>query len=52
MGWSKNTNPDTRKRDSEEDGQNKVNAQMPLDDKKSKVDIIIDNTGSLDVLNE
>ncbi|CAI8615086.1 unnamed protein product [Vicia faba] len=37
---------------SEEDGRNRVNAQMSLDDKKSKADIVIDNTGSLDDLNE
>ncbi|XP_057439297.1 dephospho-CoA kinase [Lotus japonicus] len=36
-----------RDRSSEEDGRNRVNAQMPLDVKKSKADIVIDNTGSL-----
>ncbi|KAI5425035.1 dephospho-CoA kinase [Lathyrus oleraceus] len=41
-----------RDKSSEEDGRNRVNAQMPLDDKKSKADIVIDNTGSLDDLNE
>ncbi|XP_045788657.1 dephospho-CoA kinase-like isoform X2 [Trifolium pratense] len=42
----------TRDKSSEEDGRNRVNAQMPLDAKKSKADIVIDNTGSLDDLNE
>lgn len=41
-----------RDKSSEEDGRNKVNAQMPLDGKRSKADIVIDNTGSLDDLNE
>jgi dephospho-CoA kinase len=41
-----------RDKSSEEDGRNRVNAQMPLDAKKSKADIVIDNTGSLDDLNE
>ncbi|GAU11202.1 hypothetical protein TSUD_341920 [Trifolium subterraneum] len=42
----------TRDKSSEEDGRNRVNAQMSLDVKKSKADIVIDNTGSLDNLNE
>lgn len=37
---------------SEEDARNRINAQMSLDVKRSKADIIIDNTGSLDDLNE
>jgi len=41
-----------RDKSSEEDGRNRVNAQMPLDVKRSKADIVIDNTGSLDDLNE
>ncbi|AES63861.1 putative dephospho-CoA kinase [Medicago truncatula] len=41
-----------RDNSSEEDGRNRVNAQMPLDVKRSKADIVIDNTGSLDDLNE
>ena len=41
-----------RAKSSEEDGRNRVNAQMLLDIKKSKADIVIDNTGSLDDLNE
>ncbi|CAK8544324.1 unnamed protein product [Lathyrus sativus] len=41
-----------RDKSSEEDGRNRINAQMPLDDKKSKANIVIDNTGSLDDLNE
>lgn len=41
-----------RDKSCEEDGRNRVNAQMPLDDKKSKADIVIDNTGSLDDLNQ
>ncbi|KAL2939878.1 Dephospho-CoA kinase [Bienertia sinuspersici] len=36
----------------EEEANNKINAQMPLDSKRSKADIVIDNTGSLDDLNE
>ncbi|KAF8006695.1 hypothetical protein BT93_K0873 [Corymbia citriodora subsp. variegata] len=41
-----------RDRTSEEDARNRINAQMPLDLKRSKADIIIDNTGSLEDLNE
>lgn len=41
-----------RDNSSEDDGRNRVNAQMPLDVKRSKADIVIDNTGSLDDLNE
>ncbi|XP_004494358.1 dephospho-CoA kinase [Cicer arietinum] len=41
-----------RDKSSEEDGRNRVNAQMLLDVKRSKADIVIDNTGSLDDLNE
>ena len=41
-----------RDRTSEEDARNRVNAQMPLDLKRSKADIVIDNNGSLDDLNE
>ncbi|XP_062084536.1 dephospho-CoA kinase isoform X2 [Humulus lupulus] len=37
---------------SEEDAQNRINAQMSLDLKRRKADIVIDNTGSLDELNE
>ncbi|KAI9128588.1 hypothetical protein K1719_000071 [Acacia pycnantha] len=36
----------------EEDARNRVNAQMSLDLKRCKADIIIDNSGSLDDLNE
>ncbi|KAL2345398.1 hypothetical protein Fmac_006683 [Flemingia macrophylla] len=39
-----------RDRSSEEDARNRVNAQMPLDVKKAKADIVIDNTGSFDDL--
>ena len=41
-----------RDKSSEEDGRNRVNAQMPLDVKRTNADIVIDNTGSLDDLNE
>ena len=41
-----------RDRSSEEDAGNRIKAQMPLDVKRSKADIVIDNTGSLDDLNE
>lgn len=34
----------------EEDARNRINAQMPLDVKRGKADIVIDNTGSLDDL--
>ncbi|GMH08734.1 hypothetical protein Nepgr_010574 [Nepenthes gracilis] len=37
---------------SHEEATNKINAQMPLDLKRNKADIVIDNTGSLDDLNE
>lgn len=37
---------------SEEDARNRINAQMALDLKRSKADIVIDNTGSLEDLNE
>lgn len=37
---------------SEEDARNRINAQMSLDMKRSKADIVIDNTGSLDELKE
>ncbi|KAM6540983.1 hypothetical protein CsatB_005430 [Cannabis sativa] len=36
----------------EEDAQNRINAQMSLDLKRKKADIVINNTGSLDELNE
>lgn len=41
-----------RDRTSEEDARNRINAQMSLDVKRSKADLVIDNTGSLDDLNE
>ncbi|XP_074316411.1 dephospho-CoA kinase-like [Silene latifolia] len=41
-----------RDRITEEEALNKINAQMPLDSKRSKADIVIDNTGSPDDLNE
>ncbi|CBI36820.3 unnamed protein product, partial [Vitis vinifera] len=41
-----------RDRASEEDARNRINAQMSLDLKRSKADIVIDNTGSLEDLNE
>lgn len=37
---------------SEEEARNRINAQMSLDLKRSKADIVIDNTGSLEDLNE
>jgi dephospho-CoA kinase len=37
---------------SEEDAGNRINAQMSLDLKRNKADIVIDNTGSLEDLNE
>ncbi|CAM8983530.1 unnamed protein product [Rhodiola kirilowii] len=37
---------------SENDARNRVNAQMSLDLKREKADIVINNTGSLDDLNE
>lgn len=36
----------------DEEANNKINAQMPLDSKRSKADIVIDNTGSLEDLHE
>ncbi|XP_057518918.1 dephospho-CoA kinase [Amaranthus tricolor] len=42
----------SRDRISDEEAYNKINAQMSLDTKKTKADIVIDNTGSLDDLNE
>lgn len=36
---------------SEEAAQNRINAQMPLDWKRSKADIVIDNVGSREDLN-
>ncbi|KAA8543117.1 hypothetical protein F0562_021388 [Nyssa sinensis] len=41
-----------RDRTSEEEAKNRINAQMPLDSKRSKADIVIDNTGSLEDLDE
>ncbi|KAL9228176.1 hypothetical protein vseg_003784 [Gypsophila vaccaria] len=41
-----------RDRITDEEAHHKINAQMPLDLKRSKADIVIDNTGSLDDLNE
>ncbi|MED6209884.1 hypothetical protein PIB30_058947 [Stylosanthes scabra] len=41
-----------RDKSSEEDARNRMNAQLPLDMKRNKADIVIDNTGSLDYLNE
>ncbi|XP_071719001.1 dephospho-CoA kinase-like [Rutidosis leptorrhynchoides] len=41
-----------RDRTSAQDAQNRINAQMPLDLKRSKANIMIDNNGSLDDLNE
>ncbi|KAL6978414.1 dephospho-CoA kinase [Sarracenia purpurea var. burkii] len=40
-----------RDRTSQEEATNRIQAQMPLDLKKTKADIVIDNTGSLDDLN-
>ncbi|KAL4579448.1 hypothetical protein LXL04_015596 [Taraxacum kok-saghyz] len=42
----------TRDRTSTQDAQNRINAQMPLDEKRSRADIVIDNNGSLEDLNE
>ncbi|CAI0422421.1 unnamed protein product, partial [Linum tenue] len=36
----------------EEDARNRINAQMSLDQKRSRADIVIDNTGSLEDLEE
>lgn len=41
-----------RDRTSEEEAQNRINAQMSLDLKMTKADLVIDNTGSLEDLNE
>ncbi|KAL5561500.1 hypothetical protein UlMin_031247 [Ulmus minor] len=41
-----------RDRTSQEDAQYRINAQMSLDLKRNKADIVIDNTGSLDELKE
>ncbi|GLT72675.1 hypothetical protein SLA2020_445850 [Shorea laevis] len=41
-----------RDRTSEEDAGNRINSQMSLDLKRTKADIVIDNTGSLEDLNE
>lgn len=41
-----------RDRTSAQDAQNRINSQMPLEIKRSKADIVIDNNGSLDDLNE
>lgn len=37
---------------SDDDAQNRINAQMPLSLKRDKADIVIDNAGSLDDLNK
>ncbi|PIA44458.1 hypothetical protein AQUCO_01700215v1 [Aquilegia coerulea] len=37
---------------SEEQAKNRINAQIPLDWKKTKADIVIDNSGSLEALHE
>ncbi|GKV04924.1 hypothetical protein SLEP1_g17011 [Rubroshorea leprosula] len=42
----------SRDRTTEEDAGNRINAQMSLDLKRTKADIVIDNTGSLEDLNE
>lgn len=42
----------SRDKTSEEDARNRINAQMSLDLKRSKADIVIDNTGTLDNLEE
>lgn len=41
-----------RDRTSEDDARNRINAQMPLDIKRNNADIVINNTGTLDDLNE
>ncbi|KAL7172169.1 hypothetical protein ACSBR2_031792 [Camellia fascicularis] len=41
-----------RDRTSVEDARNRIQAQMPLDVKITQADIVIDNTGSLEELNE
>ncbi|KAJ8754016.1 hypothetical protein K2173_001914 [Erythroxylum novogranatense] len=41
-----------RDKTNEEDARNRINAQMALDIKRSKADIIINNTGSLEELEE
>ncbi|KAJ9547691.1 hypothetical protein OSB04_020234 [Centaurea solstitialis] len=42
----------TRDSTSAQDAQNRIDAQMPLDEKRTKADIVIDNNGSLEDLNE
>ncbi|KAI7983530.1 Dephospho-CoA kinase [Camellia lanceoleosa] len=42
----------SRDRTSVEDARNRIQAQMPLDVKITQADIVIDNTGSLEELNE
>ncbi|KAM2001237.1 hypothetical protein ACFX16_008453 [Malus domestica] len=42
----------SRDRTSEDDAGNRINAQMSLDLKRTKADIVVDNTGSLDDLRE
>lgn len=41
-----------RDKSGEEDARNRINAQMSLDVKRGKANIVIDNTGSLDDLNQ
>lgn len=41
-----------RDRTSEDDARNRINAQMSLDLKRTKADIVVDNTGSLEDLKE
>uniref|UniRef100_A0A7N0US67 Dephospho-CoA kinase n=1 Tax=Kalanchoe fedtschenkoi TaxID=63787 RepID=A0A7N0US67_KALFE len=41
-----------RDNSSEYDAKNRINAQMPLEFKREKADIVINNSGSLDDLNE
>lgn len=41
-----------RDRSTEEEAKNRINAQMSLDLKRTKADIVLDNTGSLEDLNE
>ncbi|XP_009791107.1 dephospho-CoA kinase isoform X1 [Nicotiana tabacum] len=42
----------TRDGSTEEEAKSRINAQMPLDLKRSKADIVIDNTGTLAALHE
>lgn len=42
----------TRDGSTEEEAKSRINAQMPLDLKRSKADIVIDNTGTLEALHE